>query len=48
MRKDYPGKKIVDDFKEEGFTNKELIRYGIIAPPVLVIIILLSSLIDSI
>lgn len=48
MRKDYPGKKIVDDFKEEGFTNKELIRYGIIAPAVLVIIILLSSLIDSI
>lgn len=46
MRKDYPGKKIVDDFKEEGFTNKELIRYGIIAPTVLVIIILLSSLID--
>lgn len=48
MRKDYPGKKIVDDFKEEGFTNKELIRYGIITPTVLVIIILLSSLIDSI
>ena len=47
MRKDYPGKKIVDDFKEEGFTNKELTRYGIIAPTVLVIIILLSSLIDS-
>ena len=48
MRKDYPGKKIVDDFKEEGFTNKELIRYGIVAQTVLVIIILLSSLIDSI
>ena len=48
MRKDYPGKKIVDDFKEEGFTNKELIRYGIVAATVLVISILLSSLIDSI
>ena len=48
MRKDYPGKKIVDYFKEEGFTNKELIIYGIVATTALVIIILLSSLIDSI
>lgn len=47
MRKDYPGKKIVDDFKEEGFTTREIVKYGIVMPLALLALIAIVEVISN-
>lgn len=38
-------KAFVTDLKEEGFTKRELIKYGIVYPAILVLVCLLSEIV---